>query len=89
MLDPFGGSGVTAIEALMNSRKGINIDINPMAVFLVSSLIAPVKQSELTEAFNQIKEEYIQHEPKTEAEIKKAIKKYPQPKPLPLPKART
>jgi 16S rRNA G966 N2-methylase RsmD len=86
VLDPFGGSGVTAIEALMNSRKGINIDINPMAVFLVSSLIAPVKQSELTEAFNQIKEEYIQHEPKTEAEIKKAIKKYPQPKPLPLPK---
>lgn len=33
VLDPFGGSGVTAIEALMNNRKGINIDINPMAVF--------------------------------------------------------
>lgn len=86
VLDPYGGSGVTAIEALMCNRKGINIDINPMAVFLVQSLIAPVKQTELAEAFEKIKAEYIAHEPKTEAEIKKAIKKYPQPKPLPLPK---
>lgn len=86
VLDPFGGSGVTVIEALMSGRKGINIDINPMAIFLVKSLIAPITQSELTNAFNRVKEEYIKHEPKTEAEIKKAIKKYPQPKPLPLPK---
>ena len=39
ILDPFGGSGVTAIEALMNNRKVISTDINPMAVFLVDSLI--------------------------------------------------
>ena len=86
VLDPFGGSGVTTIEALMNNRKGINIDLNPMAIFLVQSLIAPIKQNELADAFVQIKNEYIKNEPKTEAEIKKAIKKYPQPKPLPLPK---
>lgn len=86
VLDPYGGSGVTAIEALMNGRKGINIDINPMAVFLVQSLIAPIKQNKLAEAFEEIKNEYTKNEPKTEDEIKKAIKKYPQPKPLPLPK---
>ena len=86
VLDPFGGSGVTAIEALMNNRKGINIDLNPMAIFLVQSLIAPIKQNELADAFEQIKNEYIKNEPKTKDEIKKAIKKYPQPKPLPLPK---
>ena len=85
VLDPFGGSGVTAIEALMNNRKGINIDVNPFAVFLVQSLLAPVNQTELTEAFERIKNEYIQNEPKTEAQIKKALKKYPQPKPLSLP----
>src|SRR5690606_7826193 len=28
ILDPFGGSGITAIEALMNSRSAINIDLN-------------------------------------------------------------
>ena len=86
VLDPFGGSGVTAIEALMNNRNAINIDLNPMAVFLVQSLIAPVKQSELTQAFNEVKEEYLKKEPKTEDEIKKALKKYSGPKPLPLPK---
>ncbi|HAI75385.1 MAG TPA: DNA methylase [Microscillaceae bacterium] len=86
VIDPFGGSGITAIEALMNNRKAINIDLNPMAVFLVQSLIAPVKQSDLTQAFNEVKEEYQKKEPKTEEEIKKALKKYPGPKPLPLPK---
>ncbi len=86
VLDPFGGSGVTAIEALMNNRSAINIDLNPMAVFLVQSLIAPVKQADLTQAFNEVKEEYLKKEPKTEDEIKKALKKYAGPKPLPLPK---
>ncbi|MCL2132356.1 MAG: type I restriction enzyme HsdR N-terminal domain-containing protein [Lentimicrobiaceae bacterium] len=85
ILDPFGGSGVTAIEALMNSRRGINIDLNPMAVFMVQALVAPVNQNELAEAFERIKKEYIENEPKTKDEIKKAIKKYPQPKPLSLP----
>ena len=86
VLDPFGGSGVTAIEALMNNRRCINIDINPMAVFLAQSLVAPIHQTKLAAAFEQVKNEYIQNEPKTKDEIKKALKKYPQPKPLPLPK---
>ncbi|NCU32912.1 MAG: DNA methylase, partial [Candidatus Moranbacteria bacterium] len=86
VLDPFGGSGVTAVEALMNNRSAINIDLNPMAVFMVQSLIAPVKQSDLILAFNEVKEEYVKKEPKTDDEIKKALKKYPGPKPLPLPK---
>lgn len=86
VLDPFGGSGVTAIEALMNNRSAINIDLNPMAVFMVQALVAPVKQSDLTEAFNAVKEEYVKKEPKTDDEIKKALKKYSGPKPLPLPK---
>ena len=51
---PFGGSGVTAVEALMNNRKAISIDINPMAVFIVQSLIAPVKQTEFTQAFEEV-----------------------------------
>lgn len=86
VLDPFGGSGITAVEALMNGRSAINIDLNPMAVFLVQSLIAPVKQSDLTQAFNEVKEEYLKKEPKTDDEIKKALNKYQGPKPLPLPK---
>ncbi len=86
ILDPFGGSGVTAIEALMNGRKGISLDINPMAVFLVEALIAPVKESELAEAFEEIRKAYISKDPKTNSEIKIALKKYPYPKGLTLPK---
>lgn len=86
VLDPFGGSGVTAIEALMTDRKAIHIDLNPMSVFIVNSLIVPVSLDELNQSFNQIKTEYLAHEPKTETEIKKALNKYPYPKGLELPK---
>ncbi|TDQ16433.1 DNA methylase [Algoriphagus boseongensis] len=86
VLDPFGGSGVTAIEALMNNRKAINIDLNPMAVFLVQSLIAPVSQKQLAEAFSKIKEAYVKKEPQTDEEINKALKVYPGPTSIPLPK---
>jgi len=86
ILDPFGGSGVTAIEALMNNRKAISIDINPLAIFLVNSLISPVNFDELNEAFNRVKSAYQKNEPITPDEIKKALKKYPYPQGFKLPK---
>ena len=86
ILDPFGGSGVTAIEALMNNRKAISTDINPMAVFLVNSLISSVDFDELSAAFARVKTEYQKKEPITEADIQKALTKYPYPQGLELPK---
>lgn len=86
VLDPFGGSGVTAIESLMLDRRTIHIDLNPMSVFIVQSLINPVKQNELIDAFVRVKEEYLKHEPNEKDEIKKALKKYPYPTGLKLPK---
>lgn len=86
VLDPFGGSGVTAIEAMMADRKAINLDLNPMSIFIVDSLTAPVKISELQSAFEQIKAEYVSKEPKTESEINTALSKYDYPKDWPLPK---
>lgn len=86
ILDPFGGSGVTAIEAMMNNRKAISIDINPMAVFIVKALIEPVKLAELKEAFEKIKIEYEKNEPKTKKEIDSALNKYPYPMNITLPK---
>ncbi|MDR0546261.1 MAG: type I restriction enzyme HsdR N-terminal domain-containing protein [Dysgonamonadaceae bacterium] len=86
VLDPFGGSGITVVEALMTGRKGINIDLNPMAIFIVQSLISPVNLSEFAEVFNQIKEEYLKREPKTKEEIDKTLKKHKGCKVLPLPK---
>ncbi|MCP5496520.1 MAG: type I restriction enzyme HsdR N-terminal domain-containing protein [Leptospiraceae bacterium] len=86
VLDPYGGSGVTAIEAMMNNRKAINIDINPLAVFIVNSLIAPVNFQEFSDAFERVKKEYIKNEPKSKKEIKIALEKYEYPKGNPLPK---
>lgn len=86
VLDPFGGSGVSAIEALMLDRKAIHIDLNPMSVFLVSSLIAPVKISVLIAHYEKIKSEFSKNCPKTEKEIKAALKKYKYPKGIALPK---
>lgn len=86
VLDPFGGSGVTAIEAMMTSRKGIHVDLNPFSVFLTESLTAPVNFSDLYETFDKIKKAYEKDEPKTAEEIQAALEKYPQPKDLLLPK---
>jgi DNA modification methylase len=86
VLDPFGGSGITAIEALITGRKSIHIDLNPLSVFIASSLIAPVKLAEFSESFQRIKEQYLKDEPKEKKEIKKALSTYPYPKGFVLPK---
>lgn len=38
VLDPFGGSGVTAIEAFLENRIGIHNDINPLANFIAQGI---------------------------------------------------
>lgn len=38
VIDPFGGSGVTAIEAMLSDRIGIQNDINPLANFIAASI---------------------------------------------------
>lgn len=86
IFDPFAGSGVTAIEALMLDRKAIHIDLNPLSVFIVNALAAPVNISEFVNEFNKIKTEYLINEPKSNEEIKDFLKIYPYPQKLKLPK---
>lgn len=86
VLDPFGGSGVTAIEALMNNRNAISIDINPMPVFVSQTLITPINIQEFVEAFERVKSKYIKNEPKTLVEINSILNKFPYPKGFQLPK---
>lgn len=38
VLDPFGGSGVTAIEAFLENRVGMQNDINPLANFIARGI---------------------------------------------------
>ncbi|HLG35319.1 MAG TPA: DNA methyltransferase, partial [Bacteroidia bacterium] len=55
VLDPFGGSGVTAIESFLLSRTGIQNDINPLANFISDGLylLSKIKQSDIQDAFAQ------------------------------------
>lgn len=86
VLDPFGGSGVTAVEALMNERKAVSLDINPLSVFIMRSLLAPVKPQELSDAFEKVCEEYKKKEPKTKKAVKEILNTYPALPKLLLPK---
>ncbi|MCP8323133.1 MAG: site-specific DNA-methyltransferase, partial [Candidatus Methylarchaceae archaeon HK02M2] len=55
VLDPFGGSGITAIESLVLDRKAIQVDICPLANFLTEQVaIAPVDLNKLSDSFHHI-----------------------------------
>ena len=57
ILDPFGGTGVTAIEALRLKRKVIILDINPLACFLVKQTCAKIDTTAFVQAFNHIEKQ--------------------------------
>ncbi len=86
ILDPFGGSGVTAIEALMTKRKAIHIDLNPLSVFMVNSLLTPVDFDLLADEFDKLEKKFTANLPQTKKDIKDALKKYPHPNGNILPK---
>jgi hypothetical protein len=39
--DPFSGRGTTALEALLEGRKGYGSDLNPLALVLSGAKVAP------------------------------------------------
>jgi DNA modification methylase len=86
VLDPFGGSGVTAIESFICERKGIHIDLNPMSPFIVNALLLPINNGEIKDAFEKVKKDFEKLKPSTEEMIESALKKYPYPKNILLPK---
>jgi DNA modification methylase len=55
VLDPFCGSGGTALAALMEGRKAIAIDRSPAATFITKNYCTPVDVEELQKAFAELK----------------------------------
>jgi hypothetical protein len=54
--DPYGGSGVTVIEALVLGRRGIYLDVSAWAGFLAKQVaIAPIDLSMLSSAFERFR----------------------------------
>jgi hypothetical protein len=87
VLDPYGGSGVTLVEALVLGRKAIHVDINPLANFIVQNLITPIDINELTRQFTRIRKQFEKNAPQTPDEIELTLKKYDFPKGFKLPKS--
>jgi DNA modification methylase len=55
VLDPFCGSGGTALAALMEGRKAIAVDRSPAATFITKNYCTPVDVDELQMAFEELK----------------------------------
>src|SRR2546421_5799734 len=58
VLDPFGGTGVTAIEAFLLGRRAIHNDLNPFANFIARNIADTTLASTLPlrEAFERVRE---------------------------------
>lgn len=61
ILDPFCGSGVTAIEAIKLGRKVIAADLNPMAIFITRMTLEPINLTKFKWAFEDIKNEVYEN----------------------------
>ncbi|MBS4028402.1 MAG: DNA adenine methylase [Ignavibacteriales bacterium] len=90
ILDPFCGTGVTAIEALTLQRKAIMLDINPLACFITEQTVKQVDVKKLLSCFNEIRdsvEDKIQRidKLKDEKELAKEEIPYWYPKGIRLP----
>lgn len=74
VLDSFGGSGITAIEATMKGRVGIHIDLNPLSVFMTKALSVKVSLRELQEMGEEMLLKFEKISPKNEIQAQKILK---------------
>jgi len=79
VLDPFGGTGVTSIESLILGRSTIHIDLNPLSVFIVDALTAPIDLELLHKEFEKIKTKFTALYPNNDLEYNEILKNYPYP----------
>ncbi len=57
VMDPFSGSGVTALEALKLGRRVIAVDLNPVATEILRLTIQHVEPSKLHEAYERVEQD--------------------------------
>lgn len=92
VLDPFGGTGVTAIEAFLLRRRAIQNDLNPFANFIAQNIADTTLTSTvpLRMAFTRIEKECEADIPKiekaSENELAQWRKRLPLPENIRLPK---
>lgn len=57
VLDPFGGSGTTAVEALKLGARAISLDINPVATLVQRQAVQRWDIAALRQAFSEVEEQ--------------------------------
>ncbi len=91
VLDPFGGSGVTAIEALLANRVGIQNDINPLANFIAKGIadLSKGNIAEYTAALSEVCDRCEQRvralDSAGHAEVERLLRGLPLPENVSLP----
>ncbi|AWI34488.1 DNA methyltransferase [Helicobacter apodemus] len=74
VLDSFGGSGVTAIEEMMQGRIGIHTDLNPLSIFMTKALSVKVDLSALLDLSEEILKGFENLKPKNEKEARQILR---------------
>ncbi len=54
VVDPFMGSGTTIVEAMVNGRIGVGVDINPVAHLIAKVKTTPLEPARLADAFARL-----------------------------------
>jgi len=54
VLDPFCGSGTTLVEAMLEGRRGMGVDVNPLATFITKVKTTPISRNELDRGLTEI-----------------------------------
>lgn len=89
IVDPFGGSGVTAVEALKSGRKTFISDLNPFAIFISRAKCNIVDIEKLIQLFDKIvlksKKEFNEIEKLNEKELENLGIPYWYPQNVKLP----
>ena len=91
VLDPFGGTGVTAIESFLLGRSAIQNDLNPFANFIARNIADTTLSSTslLRQAFERVEQaccKQVQEIEKDEAVAKQWLEKLPLPENIRLPR---
>lgn len=91
VLDPFGGTGVTAIEAMLLGRRAIHNDLNPFANFIAETIgdTSLTSIAVLHEAFDLVEKACAKSLAEIEADEKAAkrwLRKLPLPENIRLPR---
>lgn len=63
ILDPFTGSGTTNIEALINKRNSVGIDVDPFSRFITKVKTTPLNKDELYKTQKYLLERIIEYKP--------------------------